>query len=224
MLTCGDAALPLTQVCSGHGDCIGMPGFCSCRSGYSGSACERCARSHIRVGPMCVFLPGALASCGDGIMNGNEEGVDCGGPNCGACSNTPIPLAKTNKVRWATLVKLPRGLSRRWCRRFRTFEVDTDVNHSSASSSFLLSLYRDATGTGTDTAGADHCDRWFPPGCHDSAGGPSGGREVRTSRVLPWLPKAGREDRHGCVSSGSDLAPTNIHPGKRSLDFPSQKW
>jgi len=85
------------KVCSGHGDCVGLPGFCSCRSGYTGPACNLCAPRHIRVGSVCTFLPGALTSCGDGIHNGNEEGVDCGGPNCGACSDTPLTQS-TKKV------------------------------------------------------------------------------------------------------------------------------
>jgi hypothetical protein len=85
-----NAPCSLQQVCSGHGDCVGLPGFCSCRSGFTGAACNLCAPRHIRVGSVCTFLPGALTSCGDGIHNGNEEGVDCGGPNCGACSDTPL--------------------------------------------------------------------------------------------------------------------------------------
>jgi hypothetical protein len=36
-----------------------------------------------------VFLPGALTSCSDGVRNGNEAGVDCGGPNCGPCPELP---------------------------------------------------------------------------------------------------------------------------------------
>lgn len=32
-----------------------------------------------------MFLPGALTSCTDGVKDGNEEGVDCGGPNCPVC-------------------------------------------------------------------------------------------------------------------------------------------
>ena len=45
---------------------------------------------------MCVFLAGNLASCNDGIKNGNEVGVDCGGPHCRPCftssssSNFPV--------------------------------------------------------------------------------------------------------------------------------------
>jgi hypothetical protein len=78
----------LTQVCSGHGVCLGISGYCSCHTGYAGSSCSACAANFARVGrsatASCVFLPGAMATCSDGIRNGNEEGVDCGGPQCTA--------------------------------------------------------------------------------------------------------------------------------------------
>jgi hypothetical protein len=94
------AATCPAQICSGHGDCIGLPGFCSCRSGYNGAACQLCARGHIRVGSACVFMPSALTSCEDGVRNGAEEGVDCGGPSCGACSDTSLSFTtKNTKVR-----------------------------------------------------------------------------------------------------------------------------
>lgn len=32
---------------------------------------------------------GSGASCNDGIMNGNETGIDCGGPDCNACPPAP---------------------------------------------------------------------------------------------------------------------------------------
>ena len=38
-----------------------------------------------QMGSRCVFLPGALVSCSDGVRNGNEEGVDCGGSQCAPC-------------------------------------------------------------------------------------------------------------------------------------------
>ena len=40
---------------------------------------------HVSLGLLCVFLPGARVSCSDGVRNGNEEGVDCGGPQCEPC-------------------------------------------------------------------------------------------------------------------------------------------
>ena len=41
-----------------------------------------CDRQYAAVRGSCVFMPGSLTSCDDGVRNGNEEGVDCGGPNC----------------------------------------------------------------------------------------------------------------------------------------------
>lgn len=71
----------LVQVCGGHGRCLGtVAGYCQCDAGYTGAACAQCASGYVargRVG-VCVFLPGALSSCSDGVRNGQEEGVDCG--------------------------------------------------------------------------------------------------------------------------------------------------
>ncbi len=47
-----------------------FPGRCSLCS---------CAPCVPVVSRSCVFLPGALSSCSDGVQNGNEDGVDCGG-------------------------------------------------------------------------------------------------------------------------------------------------
>lgn len=78
-----------TKVCSGHGDCLGQSGYCGCYSGYAGASCGECASGYLPLGSYCVFLPGALATCSDGVRNGEEEGVDCGGPTCGQrCSES----------------------------------------------------------------------------------------------------------------------------------------
>ena len=73
--------------CSGHGSCTASTGTCACSIGYTGSSCNTCAAQYMRVSThkACVFMPGAFTSCTDNIRNGNEEGVDCGGPNCPAC-------------------------------------------------------------------------------------------------------------------------------------------
>ena len=71
-------------VCSGNGNCATASGTCVCYKGYGGAACTSCLAEYVRVsssGP-CVYLPGAFATCTDGIKDGNELGVDCGGPNC----------------------------------------------------------------------------------------------------------------------------------------------
>ena len=81
--------------CSGHGACSLYADACTCYQGYSGNNCGSCAVGYMRTranGP-CVFLAGALSSCKDGVKNGNELGVDCGGPNCPACRN---PVTSSN--------------------------------------------------------------------------------------------------------------------------------
>jgi hypothetical protein len=77
--------------CSGHGDCLSRSGTCSCHRGYAGSQCQTCSKSFVSVrssssalGYLCVYLPGALSSCSDGVQNSLETGVDCGG-SCPPC-------------------------------------------------------------------------------------------------------------------------------------------
>jgi hypothetical protein len=76
--------------CSGHGVCKGFDkGYCDCFSGYTGTFCETCSPTYLRLHGSCVFLPGALqnlGSCSDGIQNGFELGTDCGGPTCAPCN------------------------------------------------------------------------------------------------------------------------------------------
>ncbi|SER31446.1 cohesin domain-containing protein [Neolewinella agarilytica] len=40
-------------------------------------------------GPDCTPCV-VMPTCSDGIMNGNETGVDCGGPDCAACPTNPL--------------------------------------------------------------------------------------------------------------------------------------
>lgn len=35
-----------------------------------------------------MLLPGTITTCQDGLRDGNEAGVDCGGPNCGPCHDS----------------------------------------------------------------------------------------------------------------------------------------
>jgi hypothetical protein len=75
------------QVCGGHGRCLGIAtGYCECNVGYIGAACSQCAAGFLARSATCLLLPGALASCSDGVRNGREEGVDCGGDCAVACA------------------------------------------------------------------------------------------------------------------------------------------
>jgi hypothetical protein len=94
------------QPCSGHGRCLGhgVSGYCDCNTGYAGLACSVCSRTFVRVGGTCVLLPGALTSCTDGVRNGNEEGIDCGGAQCAPCTAGTRPPSILTRV-WSTGVE-----------------------------------------------------------------------------------------------------------------------
>ncbi len=74
--------------CSSNGACQQGTGRCACYAGYTGDVCSVCTSGYLQLtrGGACIYLPGALSSCEDGVRNGNEEGVDCGGPNCVECA------------------------------------------------------------------------------------------------------------------------------------------
>ena len=80
--------------CSGHGSCLTGAGVCHCFTGYSGSACSACDASYKAQfdssGNLvsCAHLPG---SCLNGVLDGNEVGVDCGG-ECRACNSTTAAM------------------------------------------------------------------------------------------------------------------------------------
>jgi hypothetical protein len=78
------------SVCSSNGVCQQGTGRCACFAGYTGEVCSACTSEYIQVtrGGACIYLPGALSSCEDGVRNGNEVDVDCGGENCQPCSQT----------------------------------------------------------------------------------------------------------------------------------------
>ena len=73
--------------CSARGACLEQTGVCLCATGYAGDACDACAAYYFRLARhgACVLIEGVTASCSDGVMNGNEADIDCGGPNCGPC-------------------------------------------------------------------------------------------------------------------------------------------
>ena len=76
-------------VCSGHGSCLSGIGKCLCFEGYAGDECDACeaqytARRGSAGHTLCVFLPGG-GSCRNGVRDGHELGVDCGGV-CSPCN------------------------------------------------------------------------------------------------------------------------------------------
>ena len=59
--------LPCPNQCSHHGSCASTSGQCECFTGYIGDACNQCDTTYISLGAACVFMPGALVSCSDGV-------------------------------------------------------------------------------------------------------------------------------------------------------------
>ncbi len=110
--------------CSGNGTCDdGAPGtgVCTCATNFAGADCSACVPDHF--GPACDPCPECLNSgvcgdgsggsgacvcptgvhgdvceftCADGVANGAEEGIDCGGP-CPACSGC-VPHGSTTSA------------------------------------------------------------------------------------------------------------------------------
>ena len=76
------------SACSGNGACQQGTGRCACYAGYTGDVCSQCTNNYLQLsrGGACIYLPGALSSCTDGVRNGNEKGIDCGGQNCAPCA------------------------------------------------------------------------------------------------------------------------------------------
>ena len=90
--------------CSGHGSCLTGVGVCQCFDGYTGDACDSCATQYVERPSTsgggssssssngvssCVFLPGSLSTCVNGVRDGGEAGVDCGGV-CRTCTGTTV--------------------------------------------------------------------------------------------------------------------------------------
>ena len=81
-------------VCSGHGSCLTGVGVCRCFDGYGGDACSTCNSQYTAIADAgsggavrCVLLAGMYTTCLDGVRDGLEQGVDCGGV-CRACNGT----------------------------------------------------------------------------------------------------------------------------------------
>ena len=84
------------KTCSGHGSCLTGVGECRCFEGYGGDACGTCSGQYATVldsggggAVRCVLLAGMYSTCFNGVVDGLEQGVDCGGvcPSCGGTSS-----------------------------------------------------------------------------------------------------------------------------------------
>jgi len=116
--------------CSGNGTCddgVDGSGLCDCAPGYMGSACEAtcdggpfchgngvCDTSGAE--PLCVcdpleeaHGPACQFTCNDGEENGDEEGVDCGGPCSASCTIEP-PFALSAGVAHTCAIRSDRVL------------------------------------------------------------------------------------------------------------------
>jgi hypothetical protein len=64
------------DVCDGDGHCVECVTYGDCQTVHPTS-------------PICDAKTHTCVSCTDGVQDGLEEGVDCGGPDCGACLGAP---------------------------------------------------------------------------------------------------------------------------------------
>jgi hypothetical protein len=69
------------EVCDGEGNCIQCVDDADCSKNHPDK-------------PICDLKTQKCVSCTDGIKNGKETDVDCGGPNCGACLGQPCDTSK----------------------------------------------------------------------------------------------------------------------------------
>lgn len=94
-----------------------------CATGRAGPACDTCAIGFIQsnTSGLCVYLTGGQSGCSDGVKDGEEEGIDCGGPSCAPCATgtSVMPLTVWIIVGMATVtvVVIACLLLRAWQRR-----------------------------------------------------------------------------------------------------------
>jgi hypothetical protein len=65
-----------TGVCDGEGKCVECLSYADCANAHP-------------ITPICDARTQTCVSCSDGKKDGKETGVDCGGPDCGACQAEP---------------------------------------------------------------------------------------------------------------------------------------
>jgi alpha-tubulin suppressor-like RCC1 family protein len=88
--------LPLIADCSAAAPCASGEGFCSGAPGECGAGLV-CADRGRQFGYADGFTVCVAPTCTDGVANGNEVGIDCGG-GCGRCSPSDIPAREANGV------------------------------------------------------------------------------------------------------------------------------
>lgn len=95
LCACSTASGRTREHCSGHGVCEAScfrqtcsDAKCKCEAGWEGDKCN------VR-----------KATCTDGIQNGDETSIDCGGEACPACECTPVSLVVKAEFFEEALVK-----------------------------------------------------------------------------------------------------------------------
>jgi hypothetical protein len=94
-----DCASETETPCSSRGVCRPADNACDCFRGYAGAQCTVCSVGYTR-GPSgtCVLTDAIGVSCFNGVRDGNETGIDCGGQCDTACgagilSTSSVPLS-----------------------------------------------------------------------------------------------------------------------------------
>ncbi len=102
--TCNAAGTACLAHCSADGDCAASGDFCQTPGATTGTCVARlgvgtaCTGEDQCASGFCYGSPSVCQpnSCGDGIQDGQETGVDCGGPVCGVCPTVLLAGAGTS--------------------------------------------------------------------------------------------------------------------------------